>query len=120
MQLNSGSLQSASSASPAGSAMAAADFDRLSTDFRAFLGDCEKLLTSAQTLSGEGAAVARAEFGRRMADARTKLDALRTTATHRAAVARHATEAYVSREPLKAIAIAAGTGAIVALLLSRR
>jgi ElaB/YqjD/DUF883 family membrane-anchored ribosome-binding protein len=119
MQLNSGSLQSASNATPAAPVMAA-DFDRLSSDFRVFLGDCEKLLTSAQTLSGEGAAVARAEFGRRMADAQIKLDALRTTATDRAARARHATEAYVSREPLKAIAIAAGMGAIVGLLLARR
>jgi ElaB/YqjD/DUF883 family membrane-anchored ribosome-binding protein len=120
MQLNSGSLQSASNASPAAPATVMADFDRLSSDFRAFLGDCEKLLTSAQTLSGEGAAVARAEFGRRMADARVKLDALRTTATHRAARARHVTEEYVSREPWKAIAIAAAMGAIVGLLLSRR
>ena len=119
MQLNSGSIQSASGQSPATPAMVA-DFDRLSTDFRAFLGDCEKLLTSAQTLSGEGAAVARAEFGRRMSDARVKLDALRTTATHRAARARHVTEAYVSREPLKAIGIAAAVGAIVALVLVRR
>jgi ElaB/YqjD/DUF883 family membrane-anchored ribosome-binding protein len=119
MQLNSGSLQSASNATPAAPVMAA-DFDRLSTDFRAFLGDCEKLLTNAQTLSGEGAAVARAEFVRRMADARVKLDALKTTATDRAARARHVTEAYVSREPLKAIGIAAAVGAIVALVLVRR
>ena len=118
MQLNSGSLQSVSNAASAAPAMV--DFDRLSADFRAFLGDCEKLLTNAQTLSGEGAAVARAEFGRRMNDAREKLDAVKTTVTHRAVHARHATEAYVSREPLKAVAIAATTGAIVALLLSRR
>ena len=34
--------------------------------------------------------------------------------------ARHVTEAYVSREPLKAIGIAAAVGAIVALVLVRR
>ena len=73
-----GSLQSASNATPAASVMAA-DFDRLSTDFRAFIGDCEKLLlTSAQTLSGEGAAVAacriRAPDGRRASEARCAQD----------------------------------------------
>ena len=73
MQLNSGSLQSASNATPITPAMEA-DFDRLSTDFRAFIGDCEKLLTSAQTLSGEGAAMARAEFECRIDVARLEIE----------------------------------------------
>jgi ElaB/YqjD/DUF883 family membrane-anchored ribosome-binding protein len=96
------------------------EMDRLSSDFRQFIADCEALLKNAQTLSNEGAAVARAELGRRMADARVKLAELRSAAAERAAHARGATEEYVRREPLKSVLIAAAVGAIVALVVARR
>ena len=96
------------------------DMDRLSHDFRQFIADCEALLKNAQTLSSEGAAVARAEVGRKLADARVKLGELKQAAGERAAQARGATEEYVRREPLKSVLIAAGVGALVALLVARR
>jgi ElaB/YqjD/DUF883 family membrane-anchored ribosome-binding protein len=96
------------------------DFDRLRDDFRAFVSDCQTLLKNAGQLSGEGATLARAELTRRMADAPERLDSMRRTAGDRAVAVRETTEDYVRREPFKAIGIAAGVGALVALLVSRR
>lgn len=97
-----------------------ADVDRLREDFRAFVADCQTLLRSATNLSGEGAAVARQQLSKRMADAQVKLDEMRRTATDQAMRVRVSTEDYVRREPFKAIAIAAGVGALVGLLIARR
>ncbi|HVO90382.1 MAG TPA: hypothetical protein VMV45_17730 [Casimicrobiaceae bacterium] len=99
---------------------AAADFDRLVQDWRAFVSDAEALLRNARTLSGEGAAYARTELGRQMDQARQRFGDLRSVANERAGQMRASTEDYVRREPFKAIAIAAAAGALVALLMSRR
>ena len=96
------------------------DLEQLTRDFRAFVADCETLLKNATTLSGEGAAVARAQLSEKMATAKVRFGEMRTTARHRAARSRVATEDYVRREPMKAIAFAAVAGAVVGLLLSRR
>jgi ElaB/YqjD/DUF883 family membrane-anchored ribosome-binding protein len=55
-----------------------------------------------------------------MAAAKIKFDAMRMTAADRAARTRAATEDYVRREPMKAIAYAAGAGAVLGLLMWRR
>jgi len=96
------------------------DLEQLTQDWRAFVADCETLLKNATTLSGSGAAVARAQLSEKMAAAKIKFDAMRMTATDRAARAREATEEYVRREPIKAIAWAAGAGALLGLMMGRR
>lgn len=96
------------------------DLDQLTRDFRAFIADCETLFRNATTLSGSGAAVARTQLSDGMAAAKIKFDAMRMTAADRAARGRAATEDYVRREPIKAIAYAAGAGAVLGLLMSRR
>jgi ElaB/YqjD/DUF883 family membrane-anchored ribosome-binding protein len=96
------------------------DLEQLTQDWRAFVADCETLLKNATTLSGSGAAVARAQLSEKMATAKVKFDAMRTTATDRATRTREATEQYVRREPMKAIAYAAVGGALLGLLMSRR
>ena len=98
----------------------APDLDQLTRDFRVFVADCETLLKNASTLSGSGAAVARAQLSEKMSAAKIKLDTMRTTAGDRAVRARSATEEYVRREPLMSIGVAAFTGAVLGLLLSRR
>jgi ElaB/YqjD/DUF883 family membrane-anchored ribosome-binding protein len=97
-----------------------ADVDRLREDFRAFVADCQTLLKNATNLSGEGAAIARQQLSKRMADAQVRLDEMRQTATDQAMRVRVNTEDYVRREPFKAVAIAAGVGALVGLLIARR
>jgi ElaB/YqjD/DUF883 family membrane-anchored ribosome-binding protein len=96
------------------------DLEQLTQDWRAFVADCEMLLKNATTLSGSGAAVARAQLSEKMAAAKIKFDAMRMTASDRATRTREATEDYVRREPMKAIAYAAVGGAILGLLMSRR
>lgn len=96
------------------------DLEQLAQDFRRFIADCETLFHNATTLSGAGATIARAQLSEGMAAAKIKFDAIRMTATDRAARARDATEDYVRREPMKALAWAAGAGALIGLLMSRR
>jgi ElaB/YqjD/DUF883 family membrane-anchored ribosome-binding protein len=97
-----------------------ADVDRLREDFRTFVADCQTLLRNATNLSGEGATIARQQLSKRMSDAQVKLDEMRGVATDQAMRVRVSTEDYVRREPFKAIAIAAGVGALVGLLMARR
>jgi len=96
------------------------DLDRLTRDFRTFIADCETLFRNATTLSGSGAAVARTQLSEGMAAAKIKFDAMRMTAADRAVRTRDATADYVRREPIKAIAWAAGAGAVLGLLMARR
>jgi ElaB/YqjD/DUF883 family membrane-anchored ribosome-binding protein len=96
------------------------DLEQLTQDFRRFIADCEMLFRNATTLSGSGAAIARTQLSEGMAAAKLKFDAIRMRATDQAARARDATEEYVRREPVKAIAWAAGAGALLGLLISRR
>ena len=96
------------------------DMERLAHDFRRFIADCETLFHNATTLSGAGAQIARAQLSEGMTAAKLKFDAIRMTATDRAARARECTEDYVRREPIKAIAYAAGAGAVLGMLMSRR
>ena len=96
------------------------DIEQLTRDFRTFITDCETLFHNATTLSGAGAAVARTQLSEGMAAAKVKFDAMRMTAADRMQRTRGATENYVRREPMKAIAWAAGAGALLGLLISRR
>src|SRR6185312_10386661 len=89
------------------------DIEQLTRDFRTFIGDCETLFRNATTLSGAGASVARTQLSEGMAAAKIKFDAMRMTAADRAVRTRAATEDYVRRDPIKAIAWAAGAGAIL-------
>ena len=96
------------------------DIEQLTRDFRTFIADCETLFRNATTLSGAGAVVARAQLSEGMAAAKIKFDAMRMTAADRMQRTRSATEEYVRREPMKAIAYAAGAGALLGLLITRR
>ncbi len=95
------------------------DLEQLTRDFRTFVTDCEVLLKNATTLSGAGASVARAQLSDKMAAAKIRLDAMRTTASDRAARTRATTEDYVRREPMKAIGYAVAAGAVLGILMSR-
>ena len=81
--------------------------------------DTEQLLRQARTLSGEGAVAARAEFERRLAQARDGFDSARTVAMDRMNEMRDRTEAYVRRDPWKAVGIAAGVGFLIGMLGGR-
>jgi ElaB/YqjD/DUF883 family membrane-anchored ribosome-binding protein len=88
-------------------------------DFRRFVREVEQVLASAQSLSSEGMKLARSRLEDEVARAKCGLDAARSRAVAEMNVAVSATERYVRREPVRALAIAAGVGAIAALLLRR-
>jgi len=94
--------------------------ERFLADLRQFAVDIERLVGQAKALSGEGAAVARGQLERVVTQAQRRLSAARVAATDQALVARDRAERYVREDPWKAIAIAAATGALVALFTSRR
>jgi ElaB/YqjD/DUF883 family membrane-anchored ribosome-binding protein len=117
---NPGQPLPSNSGTPPVPATPSPELERLTRDFRAFLADCEALFRNAQSLTGEGSTVLRSELARKIADARVKLDTVRASAGEQVAAARSATEDYVRREPVKALALAAGAGVLVALLVTRR
>jgi ElaB/YqjD/DUF883 family membrane-anchored ribosome-binding protein len=96
------------------------DSERFFEDLKAFVADTEQLLRQARTVSGEGALAARAEFERRLARASEGLDTARTVAAERMNDWRDRTEAYVRRDPWKAVGIAAGVGFLLGALSVRR
>lgn len=96
------------------------DSERLLAELKTFVSDADSLLQQAKTLSGTAALAAREEFERRLARARTQYDSARTVATDHAHDYMDRTESYVRNEPWKAIGIAALTGALVGVLLTRR
>jgi ElaB/YqjD/DUF883 family membrane-anchored ribosome-binding protein len=96
------------------------DSERFFEDLKAFVADTEQLLRQARTISGEGALAARAEFERRLARAREGFDTARTVAAERMNDWRDRTEAYVRRDPWKAVGIAAGVGFLLGALSGRR
>lgn len=95
------------------------DSERFFEDMKLFVADTEQLLRQARTLTGEGALVAREEFERRLAQARDGFDQARTVAMDRMNDVRDRTEAYVRRDPWKAIGIAAGVGFLIGMLSGR-
>lgn len=95
------------------------DSERFFEDLKLFVNDTEQLLRQARTLSGEGALAARAEFERRLAQARDGFESAREVATDRMNDWRDRTEAYVRRDPWKAVGIAAGAGFLLGLLSGR-
>jgi ElaB/YqjD/DUF883 family membrane-anchored ribosome-binding protein len=94
--------------------------ERFLADLKEFGADLERLMGQARSLTGDGAAVARDRFERVVTKAQSSIGAARENAVDRAHVARERAERYVRDEPWKAVAIAAATGVLLALLLSRR
>lgn len=94
--------------------------ERFLADLKQFGADLERLMGQARSLTGDGAAMARDQLERAVAKAQRSLVAARESATDRAYVARDRAERYVRDEPLKALAIAAAAGVLVALLLLSR
>jgi ElaB/YqjD/DUF883 family membrane-anchored ribosome-binding protein len=95
------------------------DSERFFEDLKAFVADTEHLLRQARTLGGEGAVAARAEFERRLSQAREGFDTARVEAMDRMNDWRDRTEAYVRRDPWKAVGIAAGVGFLIGMLGGR-
>ncbi|MCA0240695.1 MAG: DUF883 family protein [Proteobacteria bacterium] len=94
--------------------------DKLMADLRQVIADAEELLKLTAGEMGEKAGSVRDRLQQRMADAKLRLQALQATAADKARAAGEAADDYVHDNPWQSLAIGAGVGLVVGLLMSRR
>ena len=94
--------------------------DKLMTDLRQVIADAEELLKLTAGEMGDKALGLRERLQQRMADAKHSLLTLQASATERAKVAGRAADDYVHDHPWQSMAIGAGVGLVLGLLISRR
>lgn len=94
--------------------------DKLMADLRQVIADAEDLLKLTANEVGDSAVGLRERLQQRMADAKHSLLTLQATATEKAKAAGHAADDYVHDHPWQAVALGAGVGLVVGLLISRR
>jgi ElaB/YqjD/DUF883 family membrane-anchored ribosome-binding protein len=94
--------------------------DKLMADLRQVIADAEELLKLTAGDMGEKAVGLRDRLQQRMADAKHSLLTLQASATEKAKAAGEAADDYVHDHPWQSMAIGAGVGLLVGLLLSRR
>lgn len=100
--------------------MTATQREKLMADLRTVVTDAEQLLKMTAGEVGEGAAGLRERLQERLNESKHSLLALQAAATDKARAVGHATDDYVHDHPWKSIAIAAGIGVIVGMLIGRR
>jgi len=98
----------------------AAQRDKLMADLRIVVADAEQLLKLTANEVGESAAGLRERLQERLAQGRDSLIALQTMATEKAKAAGSAADDYVHENPWTSVAIGAGVGLVVGMLISRR
>jgi ElaB/YqjD/DUF883 family membrane-anchored ribosome-binding protein len=89
-------------------------------EFRNLISEGEALLKSTTSLSGEALARAREQFRDKLAEAKTRIDALSSTAREGGRRAFVAADEYVRENPWPAVGVAAGVGFVIAALTIRR
>jgi ElaB/YqjD/DUF883 family membrane-anchored ribosome-binding protein len=93
---------------------------RLAEDFRTVVNDAEQLLRQAAAQAGEGYNDARQRLEASLASARQELSGLEQSVTDNARRAHRVTDGYVRNHPWESIAVGAGIGLLVGLLMARR
>jgi ElaB/YqjD/DUF883 family membrane-anchored ribosome-binding protein len=100
--------------------MTAMQREKLMADLRVVVADAEQLLKMTADEVGEGAAGLRERLQERLAQSKDRLLALQDVATEKAKAVGHAADDYVHEHPWKSVAIGAGIGVIVGMLIGRR
>ncbi|CAI8898941.1 DUF883 family protein [Pseudomonas donghuensis] len=90
--------------------------DQAFSELQALIEESEKLLSDSAALVGEEAETLRAQVGLKLNQARKAVNGVRSKA--RPVV--DATEDYIGGHPWQTVAISAGFGLVVGLLLGRR
>ena len=94
--------------------------EKLMADLRTVVADAENLLKLTANEAGEAATGLRQRLQDRMAEARHRLLTMQTAATEKVKAAGYATDEYVHEHPWHAVAVGAGVGLLVGLLIGRR
>ena len=90
--------------------------DQAFSELSALIEESEKLLKSSASLVGEEAETLRGQIAQKLQQARDSVTSVRDRA--KPAVA--ATETYIGGHPWQTVAVSAGFGLVVGLLLARR
>ena len=100
--------------------LTAAQKDKLMADLRVVINDAEELLKLTAGDVSDSAVGLRERLQQRMADAKHSLLTLQAPAAEKAKAAGHAADDYVHDHPWQAVALGAGVGLVVGLLIGRR
>lgn len=90
--------------------------DQAFSELQALIDESEKLLKSSASLVGEEAETLRGQIAQKLQQARDSVNGVRD----RTKPAVQATETYIGGHPWQTVAISAGFGLVVGLLLGRR
>ncbi len=97
-----------------------ADSQQLITEFKALVSDTEQLLQHSAELTGEKAEELRGQIHSSLQRARQALGSTEQALLERGKEVLHGSEEYVREHPLQSLAIGAGVGFLLGLLVSRR
>ncbi len=93
---------------------------KLMHDLNLVIEDAQVLLRMTADQVGEEAQAVRERVSARLGKAKEELQALQHSAVQSAKAAAHATDDFVHENPWKSVAIAAGAGLLLGVLISRR
>lgn len=94
--------------------------DKLMADLRVVVADAEQLLKLTASDVSDSTAGLRERLLERMTQAKHNLLTLQASATEKAKAAGHAADDYVHDHPWRSVAVGAGVGLVVGLLIGRR
>jgi len=93
--------------------------EKLMQDLRVVVADAEELLRATAGQAGEKVSAVRDRIQENLIVAKENLAAAQETVVLKTKQAAKATDEYVHENPWKAVGIAAGTGLIIGMLISR-
>ena len=93
---------------------------RLITDVKAVVADAEAYLNASVGQTGEAYAAARTKLEKTLDTAKTQVAETRLVLGDKTRAAARATDTYVHEKPWESIAVGAGVGLLVGLLIARR
>jgi ElaB/YqjD/DUF883 family membrane-anchored ribosome-binding protein len=100
--------------------MTVAQREKLAADLRAVVADAEELLKLGAGDVSESARSMRERVQQNLSRAKDSLSTMQATAVEKARAAGHAADDYVHENPWRAIAVGAGAGLVIGLLIGRR
>ena len=94
--------------------------DKLITDVKAVVADAEAYLDASVGQTGEAYAAARKKLEKTLNAARAQIGEAHRILAQKARVGARATDRYVHEKPWESIAVGAGVGLLMGLLVARR
>ena len=94
--------------------------DQLMNDLRSVISDAESWLRSGTSLTGEDLKAAKEKFERTLVSAKADLVHYQEVVVEKTKEAAKATDEYVHENPWRSIAIGAGVGLLLGVVISRR